>query len=81
MYTLIPIHIQMPRCSGLEAIAEIRALEADHNIKPVHIVAFTADLTDTSARLLLNAGGNEVLPKPTPTNMLEQICFRLARQA
>jgi len=69
----------MPKCSGLEAIKEIRRLEQKHpELIPVYIVAFTADMSETSSRELIHAGANEVLPKPAATGQLEAICMRLA---
>ena len=78
----------MPRCSGLEAIKTIRQLEKSWNespsvqssakyIKPCYIVGFTADLSDVSKEILMEAGSDEVMPKPTPHRLLEDTCVRL----
>ena len=73
----------MPRCSGLEAIRTIRQIEKMRNesssthIKPSYIVAFTADLDEQSKATLIEAGSNEVMPKPTPHRLLEDTCVRL----
>ena len=55
-----PLILQMPKMSGLEAILEIRRLEAQAGCEGVYIIAFTADLSETSERSLMNAGANEV---------------------
>jgi len=68
----------MPRCSGLEAIKEIREIESNHpDLKPVYIAVLTGDLTDNARRELMDAGANEVLPKPPAAGQLESICMRL----
>jgi len=69
----------MPKCSGLEAIKEIRKIEQRHSdLRPVYIIAFTADMSETSSRELMHAGANEVLPKPPAAGQLESISVRLA---
>lgn len=69
----------MPKCSGIDAMKMIRSIEAQHpELMPCYLVAFTADLSETSTRDLINAGANQVLAKPTPTGQLEDICIRLA---
>jgi light-regulated signal transduction histidine kinase (bacteriophytochrome)/CheY-like chemotaxis protein len=67
----------MPKCSGLQAIVEIRKLERKYQALPVYIIAFTADVSETTTHELINAGANEVLPKPTPNGKMEDICVRL----
>ena len=64
----------MPNCSGVEAIGKIRSLEISHGVEPIHIVGFTADLSETTTREFLGGGANCVLPKPTPTGELESLC-------
>ena len=74
---IVLMDYHMPRRNGFEAIQEIRRIEATHNIKPVLIAAFTADVTETSTRTLLNGGANFVLPKPTPGRQMEDICAQV----
>ena len=69
----------MPRCSGLEAIVAIRKIEKQHpNLAPCYIIAFTADLSEDSQKVLLGAGANEVMAKPTPAGLMEDACVKLA---
>lgn len=70
----------MPRCSGAEAMRAIRKIEKLHSpsLTPCHMIAFTADVSDTSKSQLMEAGANEVMAKPTPAGQLEDACVRLA---
>jgi CheY-like chemotaxis protein len=74
----------MPKCSGLDAIKAIRQIEnimanSPLNIlKPSYIVAFTADLNEVSKAILIEAGANEVMAKPTPSRQLEDCCIKLS---
>ena len=69
----------MPRCSGRDSIIAIRAMERDFpDLRPVYIIAFTADLSETSQQELISAGANEVMAKPTPAGQLEEACVKLA---
>jgi len=68
----------MPRCSGLEAIQQIRKIEElQQNINPVYIAALTGDVTESGRKELMDAGANEVLPKPLPAGHLESLCIHL----
>ena len=50
-------------------------MEKEHGVvKPAYIAAFTADVSETSTRELINGGCNCVLPKPTPAGALEELC-------
>jgi CheY-like chemotaxis protein len=69
----------MPRCSGSDAMIAIRRIERENGLRPCYIAAFTADLSETSSQELMNAGANEVLPKPTPAGLLESLCMKLVR--
>lgn len=69
----------MPKCSGIDAMIKIRSIEANlPHLSACYIIAFTADLSETSSEQLTAAGANEVLAKPTPTGQLEDTCIRLA---
>jgi light-regulated signal transduction histidine kinase (bacteriophytochrome)/CheY-like chemotaxis protein len=72
----------MPKCSGLEAIHSIREGELARGIEnPVYIIAFTADVADSSSNTLLDAGANEVMPKPAPTGVVESACMNLIKRS
>ena len=75
----------MPRCSGLDAIKAIRQIErasmsesSSTILNPCYIVAFTADLNELSKSVLMEAGSDEVMAKPTPFRQLEDCCVRLS---
>jgi light-regulated signal transduction histidine kinase (bacteriophytochrome)/CheY-like chemotaxis protein len=71
----------MPRCSGLEAMEVIRRMEQEHSVtQPVHMIAFTADLSETTTQKLRSAGANDVMAKPTPTGEIENACAELIRK-
>jgi CheY-like chemotaxis protein len=64
---------------GREAIIAIRGIESEHpDMRPVYIIAFTADLSDVSQQELISAGANEVMAKPTPAGQLEEAVLKLA---
>jgi light-regulated signal transduction histidine kinase (bacteriophytochrome)/CheY-like chemotaxis protein len=69
----------MPNCSGVECILELRRLEKLYNVPPVYIIAFTADLSETSHRSLLNAGADEIMGKPTCEGVVESTSLRVLR--
>jgi CheY-like chemotaxis protein len=71
----------MPRCSGLEAMEVIRRMEKEHGVtQGVHMIAFTADLSENTTQKLHEAGANDVMAKPTPTGEIENACAELIRK-
>ena len=65
----------MPRCSGIQAISEIRDIEKKKELVcPVSIVGFSADLSTEVTNTMLDAGANYTLAKPTEKNALESLC-------
>lgn len=55
-------------------------MESLHNCAPSEkkwIVAVTADVFESTTSELLNAGVNQVLPKPTKLTELGELCDRL----
>jgi len=68
----------MPRCSGVQAINEIRNAEKEHNItNPVTIIGFSADVEEQTSRLLRESGADYVLPKPVDAGVLESLCTEI----
>nr|AKT74329.1 phytochrome [Ishige okamurae] len=82
-----PVHItgiimdkHMPGMSGVECTRRIRAMEAERGcVRPVPIIAFTADLTDVAREELKQAGSTAFLSKPSAAGELESICRELVR--
>ncbi|KAG5186174.1 hypothetical protein JKP88DRAFT_276511 [Tribonema minus] len=70
----------MPRMSGKDAILRIRAVEKERGRPNVPIAAYTADLSDVSKAVLLNAGASVVIPKPTPAGLLETTIQQMVGQ-
>ena len=69
----------MPVMTGKEAASTIRRIETDAG-SPGHgvpILGFTADMTDQTKKELLDAGMDDVLPKPLPMSLLEETCVKL----
>lgn len=63
----------MPDIDGLETMSTIRRYEAENNLVPCYMISYTADATDSAARLLLGAGGNEIMLKPPPKSFLPNL--------
>jgi signal transduction histidine kinase/CheY-like chemotaxis protein len=78
---LILMDYHMPNCTGLQAIEAIRQIEkqCENLHHPAYIVGFTADLSEERNRMVINAGADEVMPKPTPNDMLVSVCNKLLK--
>lgn len=63
-YDLIFLDIHMPIMDGIEAIKKIREFEYEKNIKPINIVALTADAIKTHQQQYIDVGFNDFLTKP-----------------
>lgn len=63
-YSLVFMDVQMPVMNGIEATVAIREYETSHELKPVPIIAFTADSTEETKRRCLQAGMNDFQLKP-----------------
>ncbi|CBN80472.1 Viral phytochrome-like protein [Ectocarpus siliculosus] len=67
----------MPVMSGKEATQFIRHTEAQEGLEKIPIFGFTADSTDSTKKELLDAGMDDVLPKPMSMKALEQTCIKI----
>ena len=73
----------MPVMTGKEAASIIRQIESK-SAPPGHgipILGFTADMTEQTKKELLDAGMDDVLPKPLPMSLLEETCVKLSSAA
>ena len=68
----------MPTMTGREATALIREIESkgDRKAHGIPIFGFTADMTDQTKKELMDAGMDDVLPKPLPMPLLEEACAK-----
>ncbi|HEX6811204.1 MAG TPA: ATP-binding protein [Planctomycetota bacterium] len=71
-FDLILMDMQMPVMSGLEATTSIREQEGDSGSR-VPIIALTANTTPEDRRSCLQAGMDEVLPKPVSVPLLRTL--------
>ncbi|MDR0876645.1 MAG: response regulator [Treponema sp.] len=65
-YNLILMDIQMPEMNGIDAAAQIRAIE--NGFKPIPIIAMTANAFSDDVQHCLDAGMNAHLAKPIEVN-------------
>ena len=76
-YDLILMDIQMPNMDGMEATKEIRHFETQHataeTIKPIPIVALTANAMKGDREKYLKAGMDDYVPKPFKREDLQRI--------
>lgn len=74
VFDAIITDIEMPRLTGLEAAAEIRALEARHQSSPpIPIIALTAHALSEQRERMLQSGIDFVLSKPITPQALEEV--------
>ncbi|MBX3463247.1 MAG: response regulator [Planctomycetes bacterium] len=74
-FDLVLMDVQMPAMSGLEATRRIREREAATGCR-VPIVALTANTTPEDREACLQAGMDDVLPKPVPVPRLRALLAR-----
>ena len=73
-YDVVLMDIRMPGLDGRQAVREIREIERETGVKPVAIVALTANATAQDRRAALEAGVDEYLTKPfDPPRLAETI--------
>ena len=71
----------MPELNGIEAARRIRAAEAEHEARPVPILALTAHARREDRQASLAAGMNGYLSKPFDCSELEDAITSLAGRA
>lgn len=76
---IILMDIRMPVMNGLEATEKIRALEAESSLKPIPIVALTAQATTDFEEKCKKVGMNDYLTKPVPFEELVVIILNLVK--
>lgn len=73
---LVVLDVMMPRMSGLEVCAEIKA---DHALRTVPVVLLTARAQETDVRAGLEAGADEYVTKPfSPRDLASRVEALLA---
>jgi signal transduction histidine kinase len=77
-YPIIFMDCQMPGMDGYEATKKIRQLEAEQNLKPVWIVAMTANAMEGDAELCMDTGMDDYLSKPVSRDKLIAVLKRAA---
>jgi two-component system, sensor histidine kinase and response regulator len=69
-YDLVLMDMQMPVMDGYRAVREIRNWEIEHAMRPVAIIALTADALKEDARRSLEAGCDAHVAKPVKKAVL-----------
>jgi signal transduction histidine kinase/CheY-like chemotaxis protein len=78
---LILMDLTMPELNGIEAARRIRQAEAEHEARPVPILALTAHARREDRQASLAAGMNGYLSKPFDCSELEDAITSLASRA
>ncbi len=76
-YDLILMDENMPNMTGSEATKKIREFEKENNLKPIFIVAVTANALSGDKEKFLEAGMDEYLSKPLDIFKLKDILRKL----
>lgn len=76
-YDLILMDMHMPVTDGLEATRLIREFEQQQGVKPVYIVALTANTIADKQDSCLDAGMNDIFEKPLRGAKLSELVSRL----
>jgi len=80
-FDLILMDMQMPVLDGLAATREIRRKEAEMQLRPVPIIAVTANASKADRERCLAAGMDDFLAKPVKMNGLVATIERWSRRA
>lgn len=73
-FDLIFMDLHMPRLDGADAISQIRSYEEEHGLKPVVILALSADAQPKTRNAILERGASGFLSKPIdPGDLIEAI--------
>jgi len=80
-FDLILMDMQMPVLDGLAATREIRRKEAEMQLRPVPIIAVTANASQADRKRCLAVGMNDFLAKPVKMNGLVATIERWSRRA
>jgi signal transduction histidine kinase len=80
-YQFILMDCQMPELDGYEATKKIRQLESEQNLKPVRIIAMTANAMEGDAELCMATGMDDYISKPVDHNKLITVLKRAATAA
>jgi CheY-like chemotaxis protein len=75
-YPIIFMDCQMPEMDGYEATKTIRRMESEQNLKPVQIIAMTANAMEGDAELCLATGMDDYIAKPVDHNKLITVLKR-----
>jgi len=67
---------QMSGMDGLETVTEVRKMEYMRKLQASYIVSYTSDVTNNVAMILLQAGGNELMVKPLPSDFVPNLVCR-----
>ena len=75
-YQIIFMDCQMPQMDGYEATRKIRQMESEQNLKPVRIIAMTANAMQGDSELCLATGMDDYIAKPVDHNKLITVLKR-----
>jgi signal transduction histidine kinase len=75
-YPIIFMDCQMPEMDGYEATKRIRQMESEQNLKPVRIIAMTANAMEGDAELCLATGMDDYIAKPVDQGKLITVLKR-----